>query len=334
MQKNHAIVLISISFVSLIAGCISPALNAQQPASPAASAIKPGDRYIDVHTHILPDGMPLEQIIQNMDKEGIDRMVIMESPTDIYNGKPQSDFGIPDAAEKHPDRFIALYGGEALFMLYSAAAKGNYTKADEEKFAASLDEAMRSGKYGGFGEVALRHYAAEDGTEITVPGDHPWMFIMSDIAAKYDVPVDIHMESEDESVAGLEKLLDHNKNTRIIWEHAGRSNTGKTTPKLIRQMMEKHPNLYSAIKIRKPKTAERIAVRILGEDGRIMPEWLALFIDFPDRFMIGSDIKPGEKEDEFRRIKDHKNVLKQLPPEIVKGIERENAVRIYKINQT
>ncbi|MCX9011145.1 MAG: amidohydrolase family protein [Candidatus Methanoperedens sp.] len=329
--------MLSISFVSLIAGCVSPALNAQQPtASPAITTptIKFEGRYIDVHTHITPNGMPIDQIIQNMDKEGIDRMVIMESPTDIYNGKPQSEFGIPDAAEKYPDRFIALYGGEALFMLYSVAAKGNYTKADEEKFSSLLDEAMKSRKYGGFGEVALRHYAAEDGTEITVPGDHPWMLIMSDIAAKYDVPIDIHMESEDESVAGLEKLLDHNKNTKIIWEHAGRSNTGKTTPQLMRQMMEKHPNLYSAVKIRKPKTAERIAVRILDENDKIMPEWMTLFRDFPDRFMVGSDIKPGEKEDEFNRIKDHRTFLKQLPPEVLKNIEKENAVRIYKINQT
>lgn len=333
MQKSHAATLLSILFASLIAGCVSPAMNAQQPAASSTTpAAESEDRYIDVHTHIMPAGMPLEQIIRNMDKEGIDRMVIMESPTDIYNRVPQTQSGIPEAAEKYPDRFIALYGGEAIVMLYSVTASGNYTKEDEKKYADLLEGAIKSGKYGGFGEIALRHFTSENGTEITIPGNHSWMFIMSDIAAKYDVPIDIHMEATDETVAGLEKLLDHNKSAKLIWEHAGRSNTGKTTPLLMRRLMKEHPNLYSAVKIRKAKTAERIAVRILDDEDKITPEWMALFRDFPDRFMIGSDIKPGEKEDDFSHIKYQRTFLSRLPPEIAKKIERENAKKIYKIN--
>ncbi|SNQ58912.1 amidohydrolase family protein [Candidatus Methanoperedens nitratireducens] len=288
MQKSHAATLLSILFASLIAGCVSPAMDSRQPAASSTTPVAESeDRYIDVHTHITPAGMPLEQIIRSMDKEGIDRMIIMESPTDIYNRVPQAQYGIPEAAEKYPDRFTALYGG--------------------------------------FGEIALRHFPSEDGTEITIPGDHPWIFVMSDIAAKYDVPIDIHMEATDETVADLEKLLDHNKSANLIWEHAGRSNTGKTTPLLMRRLMEEHPNMYSAVKIRKAKTAERIVVRILDDEDKITPEWMALFRDFPDRFMIGSDIKPGEKDDDFSHIKNQRKFLSRLPPEIAKKIKRENA---------
>lgn len=84
---------------------------------------------------------------------------------------------------------------------------------------------------------------------------------MSDIAAKYDVPI-------------------------IHW-----SNTGKATPQLMRQLMEKHPNLYSSIKIRIADTPEMMAVSIFDSDGKVKHEWMALFNDYPDRFMIGSDIK-------------------------------------------
>lgn len=53
-------------------------------------------------------------------------MVIMKVPADV--GETQAVYGIPDASEQYPDRFIALYGGEAIIMLESVATSGSYTK--------------------------------------------------------------------------------------------------------------------------------------------------------------------------------------------------------------
>jgi len=367
IQRKSTLICVLIFGIILISGCISeekgqtkpndtavlPAETEAQTTSSTISSPLPSEnetlptqistpsptpairfegRYIDVHTHIRPSGMSLTEIIQNMDKEGIDMMVIMEVPTAIYQGKPQTEYGIPDAAEKYPGRFIVLYGGEAITLLDSVATKGSYTKADEEKFIALIEYAMKSGKYRGFGEIALRHVSpviGGEGADVTVSGDHPWMFIMSDIAAKYDVPIDIHMDFEtaDKGIAGLEKLLDHNKKTKVIWSHTAWSRTGKSVSvELMRQLLERHPNLYSSIKIRGTETG------FIDEDNRIKSEWLALFKDYPERFMIGSDIKPGIREDEFRFIKRHRKFLEQLPPEILKRIERDNAKEIFKIN--
>jgi len=273
--------------------------------------------------------MSLTEIIQNMDKEGIDMMVIMEVPTAIYQGMPQTDYGIPDAAEKYPGRFIVLYGGEAITLLDSVATKGSYTKADEEKFIALIEYAMKSGKYRGFGEIALRHVSlGGEGADVTVPGDHPWMNIMSDIAAKYDLPIDIHMDLEgtNKGIAGLEKLLDHNNKTKIIWSHTAWARTREfVSAELMRQLLEKHPNLYSSIKI-------QTETGFMDKDNRIKSEWLALFKDYPERFMTGSDIKPGQRDNEFVYIINHRKFLEQLPPEILKRIERDNAKEIFKIN--
>jgi len=288
-------------------------------------------KYIDVHTHISPSGMSLEQIIKNMDAEGIDKMVIMKVPASIND--TQAQYGIPEAAEKYPDRFIALYGGEAITMLESAATSGHYTKADEKKFTSLLEEAMSSGKYRGIGEIGLRHFVPQkesNATDLTIPGDHPWMFIMSDIAAKYNVPIDVHMEATAETIKGLESLLAHNKNTIIIWDHAGWANTDMPTPQLIGQLMEKYPNLYSSIKMRKDNSTPS-SVNIFNSDKKITPEWIALFKKFPDQFMIGSDIKAGVRADEFTYVKDHLKLLSQLPSEILKKIERENSKKIFQI---
>lgn len=287
-------------------------------------------KYIDVHTHIIPAGMSIEEIIQNMDKEGIDTMVIMETPTAIYKGTPQADYGIPGAAQNYPSRFIVLYGGEAIDLLDSVVNRGSYTPAEEKKYIALIEDAMKTGKYRGFGEIALRHVSSDDkGANVTVPGNHPWMFIMSDIAAKYNVPIDIHMdivEGEDSGIAGLEKLLDHNKKTKIIWSHTAwsRTDSESSTVELIRGLMEKHPNLYSTIKIQ-TETA------FLDDANKIKSDWLALFRDYPDRFMIGSDIKPGERPNEFKFVKAHIKFLEQLPSDILKQFERENAKKVFQI---
>lgn len=296
------------------------------------SAVKFEGRYIDAHTHIGLKGMSLKEIIKKMDAEGIDLMVIMMTPTAIYDGTPPSDSGIPDASETYPKRFISLYGGEAITLLDSVVAKGSYTQAEEDQYTALLEDAMKSGKYRGFGEIALRHVLPDDkGADVAVPGDHPWMFIMSDIAAKYDVPIDIHMDivaGEDNGITGLEKLLDHNKKTKIIWSHTAwsRTNYKSASVELMRQLLEKHPNLYSSIKI-------QTDTAFMDENNKIKSEWLTLFKDYSERFMVGSDIKPGVgKSDEFNLIIRHRDFLEQLPPEILKPIERDNAKKLFKIN--
>ncbi|MDZ4385088.1 MAG: amidohydrolase family protein [Candidatus Moranbacteria bacterium] len=330
----------------------------------SAPAIKFEGRYIDVHTHIMPSGMSLEEMIKNMDIEGIDTMIIMETPTSIYMGKSQEEYGIPSASEKYPNRFISLYGGEAMTLLDIVIKKGGYTQSQEEKYTALLEDAMKSGKYKGFGEIALTHISLGGvGADVTIPGDHPWMFIMSDIAAKYDLPIDVHMDvaTANEGIAGLEKLLDHNKNTKIIWSHTAwsRTNYKSGSIELMRRLFEKHPNLYSSVKIQTEtafmdggvgmkqqpqKGTGRGTKQLSSGNGGTKPppqqgltsginlEWLALFKEYPERFMMGSDIKPGERPNEFAYIKAHRKFLEQLPAEILKQIERNNAKEIFKIN--
>ncbi len=345
-MKNHVTSLALVFILAmLMTGCTavtdsptvttatSPSAATTQASAAATTAEKVTfeGRYIDVHTHISPSGMSVEQIIAAMDAEGIDKMVIMSVPAGKNDSQEQ--YGIPAAAQQYPDRFIALYGGEAITMLENAATSGHYTKADEKKFAALLEEAMSSGLYSGIGEIGLRHFipkAESNAIDLTIAGDHPWMLIMSDIAAQYNVPIDVHMEATPETLRGLEALLAHNKKTIIIWDHAGWANTDMPTPQLIGELMEKYPNLYASIKMRKDKTTPA-SVSIFNSAKQITPEWLSLFKAFPDRLMIGSDIKAGIREDEFSFVKDHVKLLSQLPSDILKKIERENAIRIFKI---
>jgi len=87
---------------------------------------------------------------------------------------------------------------------------------------------------------------------------HPWTLILSDIAAKNDVVIDIHMEATDETISAIGRLLAHNRNAKIIWAHAGWSVLGMATANAWERLMARHPNLYGSIKHRKlgrPKQA-------------------------------------------------------------------------------
>jgi predicted TIM-barrel fold metal-dependent hydrolase len=281
--------------------------------------------------------MSVSEIIEHMDEYGIKTMVNMEEPCTIFTNVDPSQVGIPSLSEKYPDRFISLYSGEAATMLDRVAASGSYTKTDEEKYTTLLEDAMKSGKYRGFGEIALCHgFITSLGTggntgcaNVIVPSDHPWMFIMSDIAAKYDVPIDIHMEKPAEMLPGFERLLDHNRNTTIIWSHTGWNVEEYSTPEIWRQLLEKHPNLYGSIKCRPFMSSELVSLVL--EDKTINTKWLELFKEFPDRFMIGSDIKPGQRGGEFNYIPSHLMVLKSLPRDVQNKIARGNAQRIFKL---
>jgi Tat protein secretion system quality control protein TatD with DNase activity len=289
--------------------------------------------FVDVHAHITPDNMPLDDVLKLMKMEGIDKMVIMEPPA-TGSDDASEEYGIPEASEEYPDNFISLYGGEAKAMLESEADSKDISEEDSHAFGKLLEDAMETKKYRGFGEIGLRHFGHgdnEEGYDLTIPCDHPLMLIMSDIAAKYKVPIDVHMEATDETIAGLAKLLDYNENTTIIWDHAGWSNTGKATPEVLGKLMKDHPNLYSSIKLRKPETEEMAAVSILDQNGTIKKDWLKLFTDYPDRFMIGTDIKFGFGDDSnnTQLIEMHRDFLGQLPQEIAKKIGTENGGAVF-----
>lgn len=65
-----------------------------------------------------------------------------------------------------------------------------------------------------------------------------------------------------------------------------------------------------------------------GASGAIKPEWLKLFSDFPDRFLIGTDQHYPESSGP-QRWQAAVLLFNQLPAAVQQKIGTENAVRIY-----
>ena len=172
------------------------------------------------------------------------------------------------------------------------------------------------------------------------------MFLaLADIAAKYGMPIQLHMEAVPrdmsfpntrlkgpqnpatlkENITALERLLDHNPAARIVWVHAGWDLTGERTAPLVRSLLERHPNLYMSIK---PEFQGPRLTSPFGPDGRIKPAWIAMLHAFPDRFVVGSD---QFFDNPRKAVSSARIFVDALPPDLVNSITVENPKRIYRL---
>jgi predicted TIM-barrel fold metal-dependent hydrolase len=128
------------------------------------------------------------------------------------------------------------------------------------------------------------------------------------------------------NILGFERLLARNSHAKIIWAHAGSDMTGFRTPDLCRRLLQMHPNLYMEIKTDPQNVGKNYP---LTDDGKIKPDWLQLFVDFPDRFIIGSDQHYPEPKGSDQRWQTVVLLFNQLPADVRRKIGTENVLHIF-----
>jgi hypothetical protein len=138
------------------------------------------------------------------------------------------------------------------------------------------------------------------------------------------------------NVPALERLLEHNRKGKIVWQHVGRDTIGDTlTPELLERLLSRHSNLYCALWIRSKDMPASSGPggknQILDSNCRLKDEWLNLFEKYPDRFMIGTDLFVASSGENDKSFESTWKFLKMLPPDLADKIGGENAGKIYKI---
>ena len=261
---------------------------------------------------------------------------------------------------QHPDRFAFLGGGALLNSISQKREQGQVDEDDRRLFIANAEMIVKAGA-AGFGEMAAEHYGIAKFDSFhpyeSAPPDHELFLLLADLAAKYDLPIDLHMEPIPEDMAlperpglksppnplqlkanlqAFERLLDHNRATKIVWAHAGWDITGTRDIKLMRQLLRRHPNLYMNIKIAKSGAGHS---KPLMPDGRLKESWLTLLAEFSDRFMIGTDMfyagddAWGGGPSPASGLTDLPiRLLEQLPADLAGKVAYENAIRLYKLD--
>ena len=331
-----------------------------------AGSARPTDKQtmIDVHVHIFPDASTTveqrlemdfddatDQAIVYMDQNNVRTSIIMGTPslTGFFDGQV-----LFIQAKRYPGRFAVLVGGGTLNPIIHRIAPANVTEEVKRDFEAEAERLLSDGAIG-FGEIAslhfsyFRHHAFEE-----TPPDHPLLLLLANIAARHNVPIDLHCEivPNDMAVpaklikqsaknpprvhanlASLERLLAHNPRAKIILSHSVDS-TGFRTAEIIHGLLDRHPNMYMSLNVfPKHIFPENLPLQVTGG---VKPEWLRLIKDYPDRFMLGSDQRYSAPCPTCRmanRIGPTRHWLEVLPPDIAIKIAIETPRRVFRLDE-
>ena len=141
--------------------------------------------------------------------------------------------------------------------------------------------------------------------------DTPWVKRIVALAVERGLWLHAHCDD-----AALEILFAHDPRVRIVWAHSGFS----TAPAKIAHYLQRYPGLVGELSYRYDVT----------DGGRLAPAWRALFVAWPDRFVVGSDTWINERWARYGEIIDYyRNWLRELPPDVAVKIASGNGERLF-----
>ena len=270
----------------------------------------------DMHTHYKWSQANVttpEQALAFMDAEAISHAVVIGKPTE-YALKLK---------RLAPKRIVAFYGPYRDSMDWLLWQR-------KESLIPKVETALASGEYQGIGELHIigGGFAKTKDKSVVLKA-------FLELAAKYDVPIMIHTEFSKPSY--MLAICEAHRKSKIIWAHAG----AILQPADVDVVMSKCPNVWSGMAARDPW--RYVDNQHTDENGKLFPEWKALMLKYPNRFMVGSDtVWPVDEIDswhtadtgwqELGRFWDfHRSWLAQLPTDISLKIKRENAMSLFKM---
>jgi len=165
----------------------------------------------------------------------------------------------------------------------------------DEGIVRYVEERLRKYKYVAIGEFHL--YGAD--ADLPVPRR------MVQLAKEHRILLHAHSDAD-----AVERLFQQDPDAHILWAHAGFER-----PERVRELLRKHKNLWADLAFRTDH----------GSGGRPPPEWREAFLEFPDRFMVGTDTYIAER---WHYVPEHatwsRAWLATLPPEVAERIAYQN----------
>ena len=164
-----------------------------------------------------------------------------------------------------------------------------------------MEERLAKYRYVGIGEFHL--YGEE--AELAVPRR------MVALARERNLVLHAHSD-----VDAIGRLFRQWPEARVLWAHSGFDR-----PEGVREMLRRHPRLWSDLAFRGDHATQ----------GKVDPAWRDAFLEFPERFMIGTDTFTPER---WHYIEGHASYsrgwLADLPPTVAERIGWRNAEQLLR----
>lgn len=162
-----------------------------------------------------------------------------------------------------------------------------------------VEARLKANTYAGLGE--FHAYGAD--------ADTPVMRRMIELAKERRIFLHAHSDAD-----AVERMFKHNPDALVLWAHSGFEQVGK-----VRGMVTRHKTLWADVAHRNDQ----------APSGKLDPTWRQLFIDFPERFMVGTDTYTPER---WHYVVEHaaysRKWLAELPPDLADNIAFRNAERL------
>jgi hypothetical protein len=122
----------------------------------------------------------------------------------------------------------------------------------------------------------------------------------------------LHAHSDAEAV---DRIFQQDPAARVLWAHSGFESPGK-----VREMLRKYRTLWADLAFRSDQ----------GSGSKVSPEWREVFLEFPDRFMVGTDTFVPER---WHYVPEHaaysRGWLADLPPDVAERIAWKNGEALF-----
>ena len=260
---------------------------------------------LDAHLHYNVEAVqgphPISDVLARMQRNGVRAIVANSRPNDgtkaLVEARTQTD-----AAGVTVVPFIRLYRTRADY--------DNWYRDESiyEMVQAEFTRGTARGPYRGIGEFHLY-----DSRNANGPVARKLMAFAEDkqlavLAHVDDVAVDLLMAN---APSKGQKL-------RLIWAHTG---IGGTPVERVEAMLARYPLLMGELSYRPGLTCE---------GGLLCPEWRALLLRYPDRFLIGSDTWINPRWQQYDELmQGYRRWLGDLPPEVARQIAWDNGAALF-----
>ncbi len=259
----------------------------------------------DAHLHYNDEAWqgphPLEDVLARMQRNGVRAIVANSRPND--GTKTLASAGAQTrAAGVTVVPFIRLYRNRADY--------DNWFR-DESIYEMVQTEFARgtaAGPYRGIGEFHLYDSANANG---------PVARKLMQFAAEKQLAVLAHVDD-----VAIDLLMTHAPGTRLIWAHTG---IGGAPAARVQALMDKYPRLMGELSYRPGLTCD---------ERRLCPEWRALLLKYPDRFLIGSDTWVNQRWQYYDELMlGYRRWLGDLPAEVARRIAWDNGAGLFQLGR-
>jgi len=177
-----------------------------------------------------------------------------------------------------------------------------------EMVQTELARGTASGPYRGIGEFHLYESANANGPvakKLIVLAEQKQLAVLAHVD---DVAIDLLMANAPSKGQAL----------RLIWAHTG---IGGAPVARVRALLARYPLLMGELSYRPGLTCA---------DGKLCPEWRELILQYPERFLVGSDTWVNQRWSAYDELmQGYRGWLGDLPPAVARRIAWDNAAGLF-----